>query len=272
MKTRSPRRPRFVPARGEQSVPSAPKHQETLCRLVNGPASQSETPSTSDSPQKSGANFASARPTQPELVRNSRLQTVWAQQNESLTASALAQPVNARAFHSTETGFVLLKAPWNVLYANEKAIEILAYPSKPAAFASLDKLVAEKIRPLLRGRELCEPGFSVELRSGRRRFVCRSFRLDAGGDPAERRPVALIIERAQRPCLDVSQAAARFRLTPRERQALSLLVQGLTNKEIAGRMGISPNTVKTFLRMTMGKMGVSSRVGLLRKTVQILSE
>ncbi len=181
-------------------------------------------------------------------------------------------PADSDACAGAETGFLLLKAPLTVLYANATALKILAYPKDPAALISLDDLVAEKIGPLLQGRQLCEPGFTAELLSGRRRYVCRSFRLEAGGTPTERRPVALIIERAYRPHLDVSRAAQRFRLTPRERQSLSLLVQGLTNKEIAEHMGISPNTVKTFLRMTMGKMRVSSRVGLIRKTVQILSE
>jgi DNA-binding CsgD family transcriptional regulator len=41
------------------------------------------------------------------------------------------------------------------------------------------------------------------------------------------------------------------------------LIQGLTNKEIAGRMNISPNTVRVFIRMVMGKLGVSTRSGIV---------
>jgi DNA-binding CsgD family transcriptional regulator len=41
------------------------------------------------------------------------------------------------------------------------------------------------------------------------------------------------------------------------------LIQGLTNKEIAGRMNISPNTVRAFIRMVMGKLGVSTRSGIV---------
>lgn len=272
MITRSPRRPRLAPAGGEHADPSAPQYCETPSRLENAPVPPSPMQASLGDSQKPGTNFVSGPQHPVGIVRGSAGRTFPTPQNEAIVAAALVQQPNAKTFNGTETGFLLLKAPFHVLYANEKAIEILAYPSDPAKLSSLDKLVAEKIQPLLRGRELCEPGFSAEFRSGRRRFICRSFRLDAGGDPTERRPVALLIERAQRPCFDVTRAAVRFRLTPRERQALSLLVQGLTNKEIAGRMGISPNTVKTFLRLTMGKMGVSSRVGLIRKTVQILSE
>ena len=54
-----------------------------------------------------------------------------------------------------------------------------------------------------------------------------------------------------------------FRLTEREREVVELLIQGLTNKEIAGRMNISPNTVRAFIRMVMGKLGVSTRSGIV---------
>jgi DNA-binding NarL/FixJ family response regulator len=44
-------------------------------------------------------------------------------------------------------------------------------------------------------------------------------------------------------------------------------VQGLSSKEIADRMNISSNTVKTFLRLIMIKMGVSSRMAVVRKII-----
>jgi DNA-binding CsgD family transcriptional regulator len=45
------------------------------------------------------------------------------------------------------------------------------------------------------------------------------------------------------------------------------LLQGLTSKEIAARMSISPNTVKAFLRLVMVKMGVSTRSGIVGRVV-----
>jgi DNA-binding CsgD family transcriptional regulator len=41
------------------------------------------------------------------------------------------------------------------------------------------------------------------------------------------------------------------------------LLRGLTSKEIAQEMSISPNTVKAFLHSVMTKMGVSTRAGLI---------
>lgn len=48
-------------------------------------------------------------------------------------------------------------------------------------------------------------------------------------------------------------------LTNREREILELLADGLGNKQIAARLGISRNTVKTHLEVLFEKLGVSSR-------------
>jgi len=44
-----------------------------------------------------------------------------------------------------------------------------------------------------------------------------------------------------------------------------LLMDGLTSKEIAVRMNVTPNTVKTFVRLIMSKMAVSTRSGIVGK-------
>jgi DNA-binding NarL/FixJ family response regulator len=48
-------------------------------------------------------------------------------------------------------------------------------------------------------------------------------------------------------------------LTNREQEILTLLADGLGNKQIAARLGISTNTVKTHLELLFEKLGVSSR-------------
>ena len=48
-------------------------------------------------------------------------------------------------------------------------------------------------------------------------------------------------------------------LTPRELEVLRLLVEGLTNKAIAGRLGISDHTVKFHIGAILGKLGAASR-------------
>ena len=48
-------------------------------------------------------------------------------------------------------------------------------------------------------------------------------------------------------------------LTHREREVLQLLAEGLPNKAIASRLGISEHTVKFHVNAVMGKLGAQSR-------------
>ena len=58
-----------------------------------------------------------------------------------------------------------------------------------------------------------------------------------------------------------NEAAIRsLGLTPRECEILDLLASGESNKELARRLGISPNTVKTHIARLYEKLGVQRRV------------
>jgi DNA-binding NarL/FixJ family response regulator len=48
----------------------------------------------------------------------------------------------------------------------------------------------------------------------------------------------------------------QVKVTPRDRQVLNLLVQGCSNKEIAGQLNISPRTVKQHLRTLFLRAGI----------------
>lgn len=58
------------------------------------------------------------------------------------------------------------------------------------------------------------------------------------------------------------QDARTVRLTPREGQLVSLLAQGLKNKEIAHVLGISEGTVKVYLSKLFQKVGAKDRFEL----------
>ncbi len=47
-----------------------------------------------------------------------------------------------------------------------------------------------------------------------------------------------------------------MKVTPRDQQVLDLLVQGCSNKEIAGQLSISPRTVKQHLRTLFLRAGI----------------
>lgn len=58
-----------------------------------------------------------------------------------------------------------------------------------------------------------------------------------------------------------------MRLTPRERQVLSLVAEGLSNKAIARQLSISPKTVEIHRSNVMGKMEAASSGALIRMVV-----
>ncbi len=55
------------------------------------------------------------------------------------------------------------------------------------------------------------------------------------------------------------RAQSSLGITGRERQVLQLLADGRSNKEIAARLGLSPNTVKTHVARLFEKLRVARR-------------
>ena len=54
------------------------------------------------------------------------------------------------------------------------------------------------------------------------------------------------------------------RLTPREREVLQLLAEGLSNRAIAQQLGISVKTVESYRSSMMSKLGLSNKTELVR--------
>ncbi len=57
-------------------------------------------------------------------------------------------------------------------------------------------------------------------------------------------------------------------LTAREREVLELVSEGLPNKAIASRLGVSDHTVKFHLSSIFSKLGVSTRTEAVRRAVR----
>jgi predicted ATPase/DNA-binding CsgD family transcriptional regulator len=64
-------------------------------------------------------------------------------------------------------------------------------------------------------------------------------------------------------------AASRPALTEREHEVAELVARGLTNREIAARLVISPRTAETHVNRVMGKLGVTSRTRLAARLAEV---
>jgi len=73
----------------------------------------------------------------------------------------------------------------------------------------------------------------------------------------------ILSERIERPPELDSAAENNLRLTPREREVICLVAEGLKNKRIAERLFISETTVTHHLSSIFSKLGVSDRLELV---------
>lgn len=173
-------------------------------------------------------------------------------------------PTPATVMNGSSDGFLLFDSHMNPIFVNEAAAQILVYPKQLEKYENLNNYLVGKIRSTLFSKQPSN-GFILvnRFQSGRRQYVCRSFRVDSAqaGDPS----LAVVLERTATRTASFLQCFNRFHLTSREQEVAQFLAEGLTTKEIGLRMRISPNTVKAFLRLIMVKMGVSTRSGVVGK-------
>lgn len=166
----------------------------------------------------------------------------------------------------SNNGFLLLDAGLNLIASNDPALQILCFPSEADRIKQPKVFLSDRVRTaLIDHRNQDGPSFVKEFRSGKRRYICKSFQVEGSARAPVQPAFAVLLERDAATGSGLSEISEQFDLTQRERETVEYLLQGLTSKEIATRMNISPNTVKAFLRLVMVKMKVSTRSGIAGK-------
>lgn len=169
---------------------------------------------------------------------------------------------------AAEPGIILLDPSLKAIAFNREAEAILTYPggrdSGAATNLRIPEAVLEKVGRL--GSSECGSALTY-FHAGRREYVSWACSLGSH-DGLPERLVALMVLRNSSTMELVTRVSAQYKLTNRERETLEAISHGLSSKEAAERMKISPNTVRSYLRLIMMKMGVGTRAGVLAKILE----
>jgi DNA-binding CsgD family transcriptional regulator len=192
------------------------------------------------------------KPLKARIVQRNGIRTPAADSMARLTAGVGAP-----------RGFLLTDLNFKPLYANDVAMSILTFAHGDAATIVT---IAQRLRTILHANRFAHGLAAAEFVSGERLYVCHLQLLESRGSRTLPM-VVLLLERRVHESPPLWELTRQFRLSPRERETVRYLSQGLTTKEVAQHMRVSPNTVKQFVRLIMSKMGVTTRSGIVGKLV-----
>lgn len=164
-----------------------------------------------------------------------------------------------------EVGLVLMDMSLKPILCDRGAAAILKVPS--SANPDADVTLPKELIEFMASRTPNDwSSTKMTFRVGHSEYTCRTYVMEPeNGFPPM---IALHIERVSSVYDAIGAVAAKYRLTEREQEALAGISMGLSSKELAEKMNISPNTVKVFLRLIMIKMGVMTRGGIVAQILQ----
>jgi DNA-binding CsgD family transcriptional regulator len=166
----------------------------------------------------------------------------------------------------TSEGLVLVDGNFKVIALNKGAEAILYEIDGASGNAEVrDGLPPDLLKLLTAQRDL--DGSVTYVNAQGREYSCRTYVVQPKSDAIPQPVMVLYIEQEMSVVNAVSQVGAEYRLTDREQEALIGVAMGLSSKEVAARMHISPNTVKAFLRLIMVKMGATTRAGIVGRLI-----
>ena len=165
-----------------------------------------------------------------------------------------------------EEGLVVMTMSLEPIGADEGAAAILSGPNPDDQ--PIDAItIPEEIRLMLSQNTDGLFNTKMHFRIGKDAYNCRAFLMQPHDDSSQPM-LALHMQRDTSIPNAIEMVASQYHLTDREQEVLRGIAIGLTSKETAERMNISPNTVKSFLRIIMIKMGAGTRSGIVGKLLE----
>jgi DNA-binding CsgD family transcriptional regulator len=169
-----------------------------------------------------------------------------------------------------DEGVLLIDMKLRIIATDQGARRILAVEGKNGGSShDFHMLLPESLRePLNKVGSGDVPNVELPFQVGKVGYTCRVFLIQPWTGLELEPMLALRLYRAMSVTEAVELLAEHYRLTDREQRVLATIAAGLTSKEAADEMQISPNTVKSFLRSIMLKMSVTSRAAVVGKLLE----
>lgn len=181
----------------------------------------------------------------------------------------MANPPTSLGNATADAGILLLDLSLRSIAWDQGAASILK-DGEPSFFNPQSaSWIPQEILDVIRRRKLGDlAALKTYLRIGEPEYLCRAYLLEPVGPPMTQHLVAVHLERTSFAVETVYSCATEYHLTVREAEVLRGIAMGLSTKELATRLNISPNTVKAFLRLVMIKMGVATRGEMFAKLLE----
>jgi DNA-binding NarL/FixJ family response regulator len=129
---------------------------------------------------------------------------------------------------------------------------------------TLDQASLEQLRAIVRALHASNagqpsPSLASVVRLARELRVRAGVTVDFEATPELGQPLVVVRVLESAPAV---QPASLRALTPREREIAELVAAGLSNKEIARRLGLTLGTVKHYVHQILDKTGLRGRVAI----------
>lgn len=164
-----------------------------------------------------------------------------------------------------QSGVVLVDTRLQPIASDSGAAYILG-PHQPNRHVTL--IPDELMEAIRTWNSSDQPPSRVSVWIGSQRYRCRLYNVMSDNPALSPSLTAVHLEADSDGADPVRRVATDYHLTDREHEALRGIALGLSTKELANRMMISPNTVKSFVRLIMIKLGVTSRAAILGRILE----
>ena len=169
------------------------------------------------------------------------------------------------------SGVVILDTSGKILFVNDEAQSIISTFSLDEIDAStdpdtLDKAIVEIFKKSL-GSLSTPTAKCVYCPDSNSAYALRAMPLHKPELPGKSCILVLIEGVTIHRTFDMNVVQKQFGLTRREAEVTFCLTKGLTNKEIANALSLSPETVHDYVKQVMKKLDTTTRAGVVGKVL-----